>query len=190
MLICKNPSIKSTAVLAVFFICYSHFAASTFQLINEQIIKHNLKFNNIPIGGLSALYYHPYKKIFLALSDDKGRQGPPRFYKLTLQKTDLKKQNTIRYQLNITKQQFLFNKDGRPISIDPEGIFAFSQQIFISTEGRQFKKDQLRKTNFPLQPPALLTFDLTGQLKFSWPLPIVFWPENIKQLSRLGCKRK
>lgn len=188
MLIYENLSIKLTAILAVFFICYSPVATGKFQLINEQIIEHNLKFNNIPIGGLSALYYHPYKKRFLALSDDKGRQGPPRFYELALQKNFLEKQNTVHYQLNIKKQQFLFNRSGRPISIDPEGIFIFSQQIFISTEGRQFKKHQPRKSNFPLRPPALLTFDLTGQLKFPWPLPIVFWPKNIEQLNHWGVK--
>ena len=58
------------------------------KFINEQILPKNLRFQNIPVGGLSALTYDSKNKVFLALSDDKGNKGfPPRLYKFKLNKT-------------------------------------------------------------------------------------------------------
>ncbi len=188
MLIFNKLVVKQlTSFLAVFFIFYSHFVTGAFQFINEQVIEHHFKFNNISVGGLSGLYYDPYKRTFLALSDDKGRQGPPRFYELKLHKAFFEKSSQTHYQLSIEKQRFLLDKTGRSFSIDPEGIFTLPRQIFISTEGHQLKAGETKK-DFQMRPPALLTFDLDGLLQYSWPLPAMFWPENLKQITHWGVK--
>ena len=171
-----------------FLTLHSYYAHGSLKFVNEQIIQHHFQLHNIPVGGLSALYYDPYKRTFFALSDDKGKQGPPRFYELKLHKIFIKKTNQTKYQLAISKQKFLQDKTGRShMSIDPEGIFTFMHQVFISTEGRQFKKGETT-ANFNLKPPALLTFNFHGRLKDSWALPSMFWPTDLKNIHRFGVK--
>ena len=148
--------------------------------VNEQVVEHDLLFKNVPIGGLSALSYNPEKNIFIALSDDKGKKGPPRFYELKLNRVEKGK----KYELKITNQVFLSNKEtGSFIPIDPEGVAFFkSDQMFISSEGAQ-----LPRLNIYV-PPALLMFNSQGEWLSSWPLPEIYWPDDLTQLGEWGVK--
>ena len=149
------------------------------KFINEQVLEPNLRFKNIPVGGLSALAYNMEKNIFLALSDDKGEKGrPPRFYKLKLSQ-ELGKS---KYALKMTDQVFLQNKmDQQFVPIDPEGVAFFKpDQIFISSEGVQLPN--------LTAPPAVFKFSFTGKWLSSLPLPKMYWPDNHSQLGEWGVK--
>ena len=146
------------------------------QFINTQVLEPNLHFKQIPVGGLSALSYDPATQTFFALSDDKGRIGPPRFYEMQL---SLK--NT-EYRLNFKNMTLLKNEKNQYLrNIDPEGMaFVNSNQIFISSEGAQM--DTL------IIPPGLFSFDIKGHIKTSMTFSSPFWPENLQQLGSFGVK--
>ncbi len=174
----------------------------TIQFLNEQVLKHNVLFQKIPVGGLSALSYDPINQIFFALSDDKGHKGPLRFYKLKLKKTFW----TKKYRLQIKSQSLLKRPDKKPLVLDPEGIaFLAPNQIIISSEGAQIVTKKLFKpskkkllsrlpastkvmTQKLLEPPLVLSFNTKGRLKTKWPLPSIFWPKNLKKLKQWGVK--
>ncbi|MDE0119717.1 MAG: esterase-like activity of phytase family protein [Bdellovibrionales bacterium] len=149
------------------------------EFINEQILEQDTLFKNIPVGGLSALTYHPEKKHFLALSDAKGnRRGPPRFYKLKLNK----KEEGKKYELELIDQVLLQNKIGKPFKpIDPEGISFFkSDYIFISSEGVQLP--------YLMEPPGVFVFDSQGKWSSSWPLPDIYWTDDPSRRDIWGVK--
>ena len=189
------------------------------QFVNEQVLPQNLVFEGTPVGGLSALTYHAPTKTFLALSDDKGKKGPPRFYRLKLtRRSPLAKNSTkpVHYQLQIKEQVFLTRPESgggkRPfLPIDPEGMAVFTtpgkskqdgalasaktttqqqkapphpkeqqELLFISSEGAQMPglKD----------PPALMVFTPRGVWQKTWPLSPLFWPKDLKNLSRYGVR--
>ena len=169
----ESPDSKASFIAgvppAVFF---------SLKFVNEQIIEHGFRFRNIPVGGLSALSYDPGRDVFIALSDDKGRRGPPRFYKLKLNKTGKGR----KYKLKITDQVFLNNKEGRQLMpIDPEGVaFLKPDQMFISSEGAQLPDLKV--------PPAVFVFNSKGNRLSSWPLPRIYWPDNLDQVGKWGVK--
>ncbi len=148
--------------------------------VNEQVIKHNLQFNDVPIGGLSAIAYNPEKNIFIALSDDKGREGPPRFYELKLNEVEKGK----KYELRVNNQVDLSNKQaGGLMSIDPEGVaFLGSDRMFISSEGAQ-----LPDLNVYV-PPGVFMFNSKGEWLSSLPLPDMYWPDDLDRLGEWGVK--
>ena len=163
-----QKSIFEGAIPSVFF---------SLQFINEQILPYEAEFQSISIGGLSALSYEPDSKTFFAVSDDKGKHGPPRFYKLSLSNTDNK------YQIRVSDQVFLFHPSGRHFTnLDAEGISYFpnKNQIFISSEGTQ-------KPNL-LIPPGIFIFNMQGQWQASWKVSTLFWPENINELGKWGTQ--
>lgn len=163
---------------AVFITGVSPVISFSLNFVNEQILPFNFALNNAPVGGLSALSYDQDKNIFIALSDDKGHKGPPRFYELKLDIRETEKP----YTLQMIKQISLRNRQGQIISqIDPEGIDFFrSDHIFISTEGAQMRD--------LFAPPALFMFDTNGILLSSWDLPKIYWPDNHEQVGEWGVK--
>lgn len=155
--------------------------------INEQIVDHNLQFRNVPVGGLSALSYNPEKNVFIALSDAKtalsgvkSKKGPPRFYELKLNEVEKGK----KYELKIMDQMLLNNKKtGKLMPVDPEGVAFFKpDQMFISSEGAQ-----LPKLNIYV-PPSVLMFNSKGEWLSSWPLPDMYWPDDLERLGEWGVK--
>ena len=148
--------------------------------INEQVLNHNLQFKNIPVGGLSALSYDLEKDMFIALSDDKAKKGPARFYKMKL--INKKVGDSKKYELHLVDQVFLINKEGkRFVSVDPEGVAFFkSDQIFISSEGAQMPELTVS--------PNLFLFNLSGKWLSTWNLPEMYWPSDPDQIGKWGVK--
>lgn len=149
------------------------------KFINEQVVDYNLQIKDISVGGLSALSYSEESNTFIALSDDKGNKaGPPRFYKLRLNK----KEEGEKYELVFEDHVFLHNVEGQKMeSIDPEGVAFFrSDQIFVSSEGAQLPR--------LLVPPAIFLFNFKGKKLSSWPTPQMYWPEDLSQLGKWGVK--
>ncbi|MEL6978026.1 MAG: esterase-like activity of phytase family protein [Pseudomonadota bacterium] len=95
-------------------------SAEALRLIGQYELPAGLSVVGVPFGGISALDYDAETGLFLALSDDRGRHGPPRFYTLALSLetggiagVDIRAQTPIRLE------------EGRapePGEIDPEAM--------------------------------------------------------------------
>jgi hypothetical protein len=130
-------------------------------------------FADTVLGGLSALAYDRQRDRFYALSDDRGRFGPSRFYQLAirwrLQQNGQPGFDTITVESVIP----LRDQEGNPFSpgyLDPEGIaLAPNNRLWISSEGDQGQN----------APPLIGEFNLvTGQLQRTLTIPARFLPEN------------
>ncbi|PSN18363.1 endonuclease/exonuclease/phosphatase, partial [filamentous cyanobacterium CCP5] len=93
-------------------------------------------FEGTTVGGLSAIAYDPLTSELYALSDDRGRYGPPRFYRLNLDLSSDRRQITSVTVESVTP---LTQTDGQPFpagQLDPEGMALSPRQtVLISSEG-------------------------------------------------------
>ncbi len=147
-------------------------------------------FKNTPIGELSALAYDRQRNLFYAVSDDRSRFAPARFYtlKLTLNATQATKEQPATSSIGIQKIDienvtFLINPEGKTYSentIDPEGIALSPQQsVFIASEG------VVRKGISPF----VNEFDLkTGRLRQSLPIPQHYIPDVTEEKQQRGVQ--
>ena len=175
------------------------------KFINEQVLPKNQPFQNMPVGGLSALTYDSKNKLFLALSDDKGNKGfPPRFYKFKLSIKN------SRYFLKLVDQVILRDSKNQPFTpIDPEGMALLYNSDFNVADNKAPKKNQsskkpqsIRKALFNdplllissegaqmpslLAPPQIFSFNLKGQWSASLPILDSYW--RASQVGKWGVK--
>ncbi|MGB3311665.1 MAG: esterase-like activity of phytase family protein [Nodosilinea sp.] len=130
-------------------------------------------FEGTTVGGLSALVFDRPRERLYALSDDRGRFGPARFYTLAI---TLKSSGTGQPQFDtVSLEAFtpLLDAAGNPYprgSIDPEGMALSPRDtLFISSEGDV-------KQNAP---PFLAEFDRqTGRAIATLPLPERYLPDD------------
>lgn len=135
-------------------------------------------FADTPVGGLSALTYDAKRDRFYALSDDRGRLAPPRFYTLNIQ-TDVTAPTTPKIQsVEVQAVTTLKDKAGNEYPsdhLDPEGmVLSPRQTLFIASEGVAATQS----------PPALNEYDLeTGVLQTEFRLPERFIPAEATETS-------
>ena len=128
-------------------------------------------FADTPVGGLSALTYDRQRDVFYALSDDRGRLAPPRFYTLKMQ-ADFSTPETPKIaDLELQAVTTLKDREGNEYPsdrLDPEGmVLSPRQTVLISSEGVPATQT----------PPALNEYDLaTGKLQTEFRLPGRFLP--------------
>lgn len=124
------------------------------------------------VGGLSALTYDRQQDCFYALSDDRSRNAPARFYTLKLVVDGEKPADIHLNQVVLEGVTSLKDETGQPYprdTIDSEGI-ALSpyRSIFVSSEGAINQKI----------PPFIAEFDLkTGQKRRSLTVPERYLPD-------------
>ena len=149
---------------------FSFLDSKHLKFFNEQIIETSFSFNQIPVGGLSAIRFDRKTNSFLILSDDKKNH---RFYRFKL-----KKQKP--YQLNLVEQILLKERGFKKLkrNMDPEGISLGSHHIFIASEGQQIFT--------PPEPPQIFRFSQKGLLLKAWETPSVFW--NLNQIKTHGAQ--
>ncbi|MBT3584198.1 MAG: esterase-like activity of phytase family protein [Halobacteriovoraceae bacterium] len=129
--------------------------------------KTSKSFKGLQLGGLSGLVYDKKTKRLLAISDDRGKWGKPRYYSfkffLTSKKFKLRT-DTLTFLKNNKGKKF---KDGRR---DFEGITLLrNNHLVLSSEGNTKKKPRI--------PPALTEFDKKGNFVRELNVPIKFLPE-------------
>lgn len=125
-----------------------------------------MTYKDTPVGGLSALTYDRQRNKFYALSDDRSKLAPARFYTLGLALKNTETGDIALEKINVEDVTLIRNENGEPFaqgSLDPEGI-ALSPRgtVFISSEG------------VPSQgiAPFIREFDLkTGQQRSSLQIP-------------------
>ncbi|OLT68245.1 endonuclease/exonuclease/phosphatase [Moorena producens 3L] len=131
------------------------------------------EFKNTVVGGLSGLAYDRERDRFLAVSDDRSRLAPARFYtlKLTFNPTDTG--NIGIENVEVEDVTFLKDKNGETFvrgTLDPEGIaWSGKDSVFISSEGA---------TNQGIA-PFIRQFDIaTGQQLQNLKIPQRYLPND------------
>ncbi|WP_421654679.1 esterase-like activity of phytase family protein [Leptothermofonsia sp. ETS-13] len=129
------------------------------------------RFEETPVGGLSAITYDRRRDRFYVLSDDRSDFAPARFYTFKLNLDPTSSPSPQIKGIEIEQVTFITGEDGQPYpkgSVDPEGIaLSPAGTVFISSEG--VTRDRI--------PPFVREFDLrTGQMKRSLPIPDRYIP--------------
>ncbi|HBE18746.1 MAG TPA: endonuclease/exonuclease/phosphatase [Cyanobacteria bacterium UBA11149] len=133
----------------------------------------DMKYEDTPVGGLSALTYDRGRDRILALSDDRSNLAPARFYTLALTINSKDPEKIGIADIKIEDVTFIKDENGKnysPGNIDPEGI-ALSPKgtVFISSEGVPSKGIA----------PFIREFDQkTGQLQENLRIPDRFLSNN------------
>ncbi|HBB32292.1 MAG TPA: endonuclease/exonuclease/phosphatase [Cyanobacteria bacterium UBA8803] len=98
-----------------------------------------MKFQDTPVGGLSALAYDRQSGRFLTLSDDRSTLAPARFYTLNITIAPSNTNQSGITQVEVEKVTFLKDENGETYakgSIDPEGLALSAKgTVFVSSEG-------------------------------------------------------
>ena len=123
-------------------------------------------FQDTPVGGLSAITYDRQLDRFYALSDDRSRLAPARFYTLNIDVGQTETEAIGINNVEIENVTFLADEQGNSYpagTIDPEGIALSPRKtLFISSEG-----DPSQDID-----PFIGEFDLTtGQKQLNIPIP-------------------
>ncbi|WP_155523789.1 esterase-like activity of phytase family protein [Nodosilinea nodulosa] len=129
-------------------------------------------FEGTTIGGLSALAYDRPRDRLYALSDDRGRFGPARFYTLAISLADSDTGQPRFDTVTIESFTPLLDAEGNPYpsgSVDPEGLALSPRDtLLISSEGDVGQN----------APPFIGEFERqTGQILTTLPLPERYLPD-------------
>ncbi|MBD0268472.1 MAG: esterase-like activity of phytase family protein [Cyanobacteria bacterium Co-bin8] len=130
-------------------------------------------FEGTTVGGLSAIAYSPQTNQLYALSDDRGRLGPPRFYTLALGLTSDSAGTPAFESLAVDSFTELTDPEGQSYGVgqlDPEGMALSPRQtVLISSEGDASQGVA----------PLIGEFDLaTGQMQAAFRLPERYLPND------------
>jgi hypothetical protein len=137
-----------------------------------------MQFEGTPVGGLSGIAYDRQRDRFYAISDDRSRLAPARFYTLKLvlgsSQTPEAQESLGIEAVEIEQVTTLLAEDEQPYSlgsVDLEGIAISPQRsLFISSEGNSQQGIA----------PFIDEFDLeTGQWRSRLPIPERYLPGTI-----------
>ncbi|PSR17329.1 endonuclease/exonuclease/phosphatase [filamentous cyanobacterium CCP3] len=136
-------------------------------------------FEGTTVGGLSALVYDRPRDRLYALSDDRGRFGPARFYTLAVTLAQRGMEQPRFDTVSLEAVTPLLDAAGNPYprgSIDPEGMALSPRDtLLISSEG------DVRQN----APPFIGEFDRqTGRAIATLPLPERYLPDDPDQATR------
>ncbi len=148
------------------------FLDLSLEFLGEYHLPKNIEFKNTPVGGLSGLTFDRHQNRFYAISDDRSKLAPARFYTLKLILDDASTNQIGIKKVEIEDVTFLTDKDGLsypPDTIDAEAIALTPQKsVFISSEG-------VARNGIP---PFVREFDInTGQQLQSLPIPERYIPK-------------
>ena len=104
------------------------------EFIGDQILPNSWSGSDTPVGGLSGLEWADASSTLYAVSDDRGRSGPSRFYKLSLEIVEGETPKaSVKAEVSF---KTVDGKDYPRRSFDTEGIaIGDDEQIYVSTEG-------------------------------------------------------
>jgi hypothetical protein len=148
--------------------------------IGHQLVPNKTRFNGTTVGGLSSLDYDPASGRYLAVSDDRSKFNPARFYELSLDLARFTRSATpgmdgVTFHSVTTIQRH----DGGAFpngTVDPEGmrLDATRNKIYWSDEGH---RGITRTRN-----PAVREMNLDGSHSRDFDVPYYYYPHG----SRLG----
>lgn len=146
-----------TASCAVDIQGIGHAADFSLSYIGQQIVPNKTSFLNTSVGGLSSLDYNPLTDRYLAISDDRSKTNPARFYELSLdlamfQRSTKPGMAGVTFHAVTTIQRSNGDTFARN-SVDPEGLRfdIVRNKIYWSNEGHRgildFQNPTVREMN-------------------------------------------
>ena len=106
------------------------------EFIGQALLPTGYRFKDTEVGGLSGITYDPVEDVYYAVSDDRGRRQPARFYRLEIDLSTGQLTNESIKVIEVTffrNEQNEFYKQG---TIDLEGIALTNDgYLFVSSEG-------------------------------------------------------
>lgn len=127
----------------------------------------DFSFNDRRVGGLSAMAMDQKAGLIWALSDDRGKEGPPRLYRFRFETEG-------EIQLELKDEMILKDKDLKAFKnkqLDPEGLALFSTgEFLVASEGD--------RAHFPEIAPRLLWFNSQGKWLRDVPIPLTYYDET------------
>ena len=177
-------SVPFTVVLLIFSLTASFriYAQSVragdffLNYIGQQIVPNKMHFNGTTIGGLSSLDYNSSTGRYLAISDDRSKTNPARFYELSLDLCQFRRfaapgMGGVTFHAVTTIQQAgggAFESK----SVDPEGLRfdAARNKIYWSNEGQ--------RTIFGFQNPTVQEMNPDGSHSRNFEIPRHYYPSG------------
>jgi hypothetical protein len=148
--------------------------------IGQQLVSNKTRFNGTTVGGLSSLDYDPASGRYLAVSDDRSKFNPARFYELSLDLARFTRLATPGMEgVTFHSVTTIRQHDGTVFpngTVDPEGmrLDAARKKIYWSDEGH---RGITRTRN-----PAVREMNLDGSHSRDFSVPYYYYPRG----SRLG----
>lgn len=152
----------------LFFANPANASATEFKFLGDKVFPTSTVVDGIPFGGISGLAWDDKAKVFLAVSDDRGRVGPPRFYELKVSLNSTQTTDSSKSHLNVqvVKTVILRKPDGQDFtnnSVDFESIsINLNGNILIASEPN------------PTGPVRVFEFTREGLFVKNWPVPTKF----------------
>lgn len=170
----RTPLLALAAVLAVSPARAVSPAASApftgLTLVARASLPRDLEHEKSRVGGLSGLAWDAASGRFLAISDDRGRFGPVRIYRVRLDVTDARDGGfPFTATASVDGMTLLTDAKGRPFvpsRIDTEGIALLPGRLLVSTEA-------ITRHGIPA---AITEHTLEGRLRRELPLPAKLLP--------------
>lgn len=136
-------------------------SAVTLELIGDQNFRHDTDVGETAFNGLSGLDYDREKGCFYAVSDDRSRFHPARYYTLAVDAND---------GITLTPQEVVYFQDAhreffKKNKVDFEGLAILgNKNLLVSSEGPVIQGED----------PSLTEFRMDGSFVKQWHLPAQF----------------
>ncbi|MDB5752459.1 MAG: hypothetical protein JWP65_2880 [Ramlibacter sp.] len=144
--------------------------AQRLRLLGEATLPHRMRFKGTTVGGLSALDFDPVSGLWVALSDDRSKLQPARFYTLRIAI------GTDRLHVELLDVVALRQASGQPYPsrrvggdvVDPEGLRLLpdGRGLLWTSEGDARLKLQPALTESRLDGSHVRSFDVPAVLQF------------------------
>jgi hypothetical protein len=144
--------------------------------IGQQIVPGDMRFKGTVAGGLSSIDYNPRTGRYLAVSDDRSKRNPARFYELSLDLAKFQRSGEPGMS-GVTFHSFTIiqRPDGgafKKNSVDPEGLRfdTARNKIYWSSEGRRglFSSDN----------PTVSEMNPDGSYSRNFSVPSYYFPRG------------
>lgn len=132
-----------TASFAPHFHATGHAADFSLSYIGQQIVPSKTSFLRTTVGGLSSLDYNPLTDRYLAISDDRSKTNPARFYELSLDLTRFQRSPTPGMAGVTFHEVTTIQRPGggafKSNTVDPEGLRLDTarNKLYWSNEGQR-----------------------------------------------------
>ena len=137
------------------------------EFIGQALLPTGYRFKDTEVGGLSGITYDPVENVYYAVSDDRGRRQPARFYRLEI---DLSTGQLTNGSVKFTAVTFLRNEHNefyKQGTIDLEGI-ALTQDAYLFVSSEENDK------------PFITKFDKEGKFITTLRVPNKLLPDKSK----------
>jgi hypothetical protein len=148
----------------------------TLSYIGQQIVPSDVRFKGTLVGGLSSLDYNPLTDRYLAISDDRSKKNPARFYELSLDLAQFQRSAAPGMSGVVFHAVTVIQRPGggafKKNSVDPEGmrLDVARNKIYWSNEGQ--------RGLFGFRRPTVSEINLDGSHSRDFVIPAYYSPRG------------